>query len=159
MKKKTRILRGLLATLALIQIVACRKTTNQPTKEAREDFYSLIHSAINMGTPAIVVDYLSDDIEAQWDGALVIGADSYSREWRRVTNGARIQEYRRSIMKETQINKQSVRDSGYLSLRLGKGANDKAPRDTILNFVSYWALEGNPKAWRLIRDSLFATPK
>lgn len=138
---------------------ACAGTAAPPDKKSREDAFSRLHTAVQLGRDANVLEILADTVDGYWDSAIVAGADAYVREWKRVVQGAGITQYRRTIVAERRMNEKTVRDSGRVYLRLRSSDSSAATRDTVLGFVSYWSHERRLKDWRLAVDSLFGVPQ
>lgn len=143
---------GIVLTAVLIS--ACSRPVPAPSKDERSDSYARLSGGLNLGYGPIIAELYADTATTTWGDATVKGLDDISKNWKRILEGAHVDQAPRSIVKTETGVSGVLRDSGRIVLRLRDTVKAGAFRDTTMMFITRWGLERNTKRWVILSDTI-----
>lgn len=153
--RKTRIKAvALLLVFGVTVATACAKKEPSTSKEERSDDYARLFGGLRLANGPIIAELYSDSATTTWGENTVRGLDNIATNWKRIMEGAKVEQIARVIAKTDKTLDGMVRDSGSIVFRIRDSAAAKVPRDTSMSFVTRWESGGSPRRWLIVTDSI-----
>lgn len=142
---------SLLAVLGSVLLSGCdaRPSGAPDHPDLRIARYRLIAAAGRTGSLGVFAEHYEDEARTVFGDTEISGVDGIAENWKRIMNGAAIEDIQRvSAGTELEAPTRLV-DSGTVMMRMRiKGEL----RDTIMAYKTLWILNGS--AWRIRRDEI-----